>query len=140
MLRDAKGNRLARAARQETERKSWRSLLRELTNNGVEQFTILRELSLGTPLVATLPNGKESDPVVPSAEVRRAAARDLLEFLHGKPVAQTEVAHAEAENRLLEQVQALTDAELEARVRDLLASGEVVDAEVTQAKRPLLPD
>lgn len=140
VLRDGQGNRLARAAAQETPRKSWRSLLRELTDNGVEQFTILRELSLGTALVTKLPNGQESEPVIPSAEVRRAAARDLLEFLHGKPVAQTEVAHAEAENRLLEQVQALTDAELEARVRDLLDGGEVVDATPAPAKRPLLSD
>lgn len=140
VLRDAKGNRLARATAQETPRKSWRSLLREITDNGVEQFTILRELSLGKALVTTLPNGQESEPVIPSAEVRRAAARDLLEFLHGKPVAQTEVAHAEAETRLLEQVQSLTDAELEARVRDLLERGEVVDGQIAKSEGPLLPD
>jgi hypothetical protein len=142
VLRDSEGKRLAKAIDSGNTRKSWRGLLKDLTNNGIEQFTILRELSLGTPTYATLPDGRQSEPVIPSAEVRRAAARDLLEFLHGKPVAQTEVAHAEAETRLMEQVQALSDAELEARVRNLLGDGdgEVVDAAPVGSARPQLPD
>lgn len=132
VLRDETGRIVEKAAAPKSNapvhvNKSWRSLLSKLTNNGLEQFSILRELSLGTPFSVTLPDGTVSEPTLPSAETRRAASRDLLEFLHGRPVTQTEVAHAEAESRLLEQVQALSDEELMARVRAQLGGDDEID-------------
>lgn len=126
-LRTEKGSLLAKAVNRpeyaKQPKRSWRAIMLQLTDGGIEQLTVLRELSLGTPLVARNAAGQETEPIVPSPEVRRAAAKDLLEFMHGKAVAQTEVAQAEAQHRILEQVQALSDQELEQRVRQYLTEG-----------------
>ncbi len=93
-------------------RETWRSVMRRLTNDGKDVMEVLYNLAMGTAVVAQLPDGRVSEPVIPSPEVRRAAAVDLLHMLHGKPVAQTEVARAAQEAEDVAQYAALSDEEL----------------------------
>lgn len=75
-------------------KKTWRRMLKEMTNDGRDVMLVLCQLAKGDAY--TVKHGEqESEPIIPSPEVRRAAAVDLLHFLHGKPVAQTEVAKAD---------------------------------------------
>lgn len=101
--------------------RSWRNTLRKLTNDGEDLHRILFDLASGTPTTYKLPDGRESEPVIPSPEVRRAAAVDLLHMLHGKPVAQTEVDRAEADREIRQQYAAIDDDTLLAAVRKTYA-------------------
>jgi len=56
----------------------------------------------------------------PTVEVQRQAAKDVIEFLHGKAVAQTEVVNAEKEAEDLAQLTALTDEQLADAARPFL--------------------
>lgn len=94
-------------------RQTWRKGLARITNNGTMLDEILLGLALGAAYEPVLPDGRKGEPVVPSPEVRRAAAVDLMHMLRGKPVAQTEVMKAEKEAEDLEQYRALSDADLE---------------------------
>ena len=121
VLRDASGRDVEKVLdRGESTRETWRQMLRKMTDNGIEQFTILREISRGTPFVARLPDGRETEPQVPTLETQRQAAKDLIEFMHGKAVAQTEVMKAEEEAQAMEQIRALSDEELKQRVAKAL--------------------
>ena len=91
---------------------SWRDALRRLTNDGQDLYEVLYNLAMGVPHIATLPDGRQTEPTVPTFEVRRAAAVDLIQFLHGKAVAQSEVSKAEADARIAQQVGAMSDGEL----------------------------
>lgn len=113
--------------------KTWRAQLRELTGNGQRLFQTLYNLSEGQPIVHRLPDGRTSEPIVPSPEVMRGAATDLLHMLHGKPVAQTEVTKAEEDAGRMLQVQAMSDEEL----LRIIEGGEVVDAEAVVVERRL---
>lgn len=97
---------------QKERQKTWRAQLREMTDNGRPLFQLLYNLAEGLPIVHTLPDGRTSEPVVPSPEVMRGSAVDLLHMLHGKPVAQTEVTKAEEDAGRLMQVQAMSDEDL----------------------------
>jgi hypothetical protein len=120
-------------------RETWRGVMRRLTNDGKDVMEVLYNLAMGNVLVAQLPDGRVSEPIVPSPEVRRAAAVDLLHMLHGKPVAQTEVVKAEQEAEDVAQYAALSDDELErllkeagwkkAEAKRLAASGVLDDGE-----------
>lgn len=74
---------------------TWRSMLRKLTKNGAALDEVLYNLAMGNAYESSLPDGRKSEPIVPSPEVRRAAAIDLLHMLRGKPVSQTEVVASE---------------------------------------------
>lgn len=76
------------------------------------------------------------EPVCPTTADRLAAARELGHMLFGKPVAQTEASQAESDAREVEAARALTDAELEARVRRALDPGPVTDAETVPTLKP----
>jgi hypothetical protein len=97
----------------DVKRETWRGVMRRLTNDGKDVMEVLYNLAMGNVLVAQLPDGRVSEPMVPSPEVRRAAAVDLLHMLHGKPVAQTEVVKAEQEAEDVAQYAALSDEQLE---------------------------
>jgi hypothetical protein len=92
---------------------TWRSAMRRLTKDGAELHQVLYNLAMGSVQVVELPDGRVSEPIIPSPEVRRAAAVDLLHMLHGKPVAQTEVVKAEQEAEDAKQYAALSDEQLE---------------------------
>ena len=94
-------------------KETWRTAMRRLTNDGLDQMTVLHNLSQGIAYKVTLPDGRESEPIIPTPEVRRAAAIDLLHMLHGKPVAQTEVVRAEQEAEDAAQYASFSDEQLE---------------------------
>lgn len=101
---------------------SWRSTIRNLVGPGGENiFRILYDLAEGKPYVPTLPNGAQGEPIVPTAEVRLQAAKDLADRLYGKSVAQTEIVRSEAAGAVQEGIHALSDKELKARVLAKLA-------------------
>ena len=134
VVRDDKGRVVATAplvAKRDRNRDTWRWTLRKLTNDGAELFAVLYNLAQGAPYVASW-EGKVSEPIVPSPEVRRAAATDLLHMLHGKPVAQTEVMKAEMEAQEVQRYQAMSREEL-LRIAGL-AGQKVIDAEYTTAE------
>lgn len=113
VVRDAKGEVVASAnvAKAPT-KESWRRALAKLTNNGKDLDEILLSLAHGVPYEPTLPDGRKAEPIIPTPEVRRAAAMNLLENLRGKAVAQTEVLAAEKADEDLVQYAALSDAQL----------------------------
>lgn len=92
-------------------KRTWRRLLKEMTHDGADVMTVLHNLAMGHAYTA-VHDGKETEPIVPSPEVRRAAAMDLLTFLHGKPVAQTEVAKADEVAEEMVQYSAMSETEL----------------------------
>lgn len=78
----------------------------------------------------------EGEPMVPSFEVRRAAARDLAEFAFGKPVAQTEIVKAEEESETMAQLNALSDDAIAAKMRELVEANTNKQAVVEHLPRP----
>jgi phosphoribosylcarboxyaminoimidazole (NCAIR) mutase len=92
--------------------------MRRLTNDGKDVMEVLYNLAMGSAVISQLPDGRVSEPIIPSPEVRRAAAVDLLHMLHGKPVAQTEVVKAEQEAEDVAQYAALSDDELERLLKE----------------------
>ena len=101
-------------------KETWRTAMRRMTNDGLDQMRVLHDLSHGVAYKVTLPDGRESEPIIPTPEVRRAAAIDLLHMMHGKPVAQTEVVRAEQEAEDAVQYAALSDEQLEAAMEQAL--------------------
>jgi len=75
-----------------------------------------------TPIAIKLPDGTElAEPLVPTPAVALEANKWLAEAYAGKAVSQNEVGRTESENALVEQLRALSDEELEQRVRELTA-------------------
>lgn len=105
--------------RAEARPETWRKALGKLTNNGGDVHLVLINLMHGNayrPQVvdaAGNPTGQVGELIVPTPEVRRAAAMNLHEMLHGKSVAETEVRAAEAEASKKLQLESMSDAELE---------------------------
>lgn len=95
-------------------KETWRKSVSRLTDDGRVLHRVLMDLALGNAYEPTLPDGRKAEPVVPSPEVRRASAVDLLHMLHGKPVAQTEVMRSEQEAQDMMQYSAMTDEQLRA--------------------------
>lgn len=93
---------------------TWRKSIARLTRNGRDMQDVLYNLAMGNAYEVKLPDGRVSEPIIPTAEVRRACAVTLHEWLHGKAVAQTEVMAAEKEAEDVQQYRALSDAELAA--------------------------
>ena len=92
--------------------RNWRRQVRQMTDDGLDAYKVLINIMNGHPQKVKMPDGSESDWIIPSVETQRAAAKDIAEFLHGKAVAQTEVMKAEKENEDVMQYQALSDADL----------------------------
>lgn len=116
VLRDSKGNIVTKVLSKKNEREDWRAILRRLTNNGQDQFENMVDISNGKPLQVKLEDGRESEPIIPGVMARIAANQFLLEMMHGKAVAQTEMRKAEAETKLVEQFRSLSNKELDAIV------------------------
>lgn len=105
---------------------TWRRNLARLTNNGADAHEVLVRLMRGEVIT---PVGKDVDgttirgePIVPTAETMRGAAKDIHEMLHGRAVAETEVRAAEEEAQVRQQLEAMSEEELR-RIVD----GEVVE-------------
>lgn len=95
-----------------------RAALRKLTNNGLDLYLRLYDISMGKAHVVKLDDGRETEPMVPSIDVQRQAAKDLIEFMHGKAVAQTEIIKADEQHAEQEQLQAMSDDQLWALVHN----------------------
>lgn len=114
VLRDSDGRIVKKTLRKESAvslPKPWRQVLRELTGNGEDLHNVLYNIAMGEVFVPQH-EGMQMEPQVPTFEVRRAAATDLLHMLHGKPVAQSEVTKAEEDNTALQQMGAMSDEQL----------------------------
>lgn len=108
-------------------RKTWRSFLKRLTNNGEDLFANIHNIAQGQPFSVTLPDGTMSEPRIPTPEVRLQANMHLLEFLFGKAVAQTEVVKAEEQSQEIAQIEAMSDADLKALVLPYLQRADTPD-------------
>jgi hypothetical protein len=124
-LRDSAGNLITRVVDKGDERENWRNIMRRLTNNGQNQMEKLADISMGHAFTATMPDGRESEPMIPTLQLQAVTSQVILEMLHGKAVAQTEMRKAEEETKLVEQYRSLSDNELRAKVIDALAQRKV---------------
>ena len=116
VARDEKDNPVqALALEQPVSKKTWRKALKELTNDGADIHVVLMNLAKGVPIVHRF-GGMESEPIIPSPEVMRAAAMDLHRIMHGKEVAETEVIKAEEEAAKAQQLAAYSTQELLAKL------------------------
>lgn len=123
----------------DTRPQTWRRALSRLTNDGMDMLECLYSLMHGnayTPKVydqhGKLDPNRTCDPIIPTAEVRRAAAKDLHEMLRGKAVAETEVIASEHEAAKLKQLDSMSDAQLQAYIDGeykLVESGESLPTE-----------
>lgn len=96
-------------------RQTARAALRAMTNNGLDLYARLVDIANGKPHVFRYEkDGREfeSEVLVPSLDLQRQTAKDLLEFLHGKAVPQTELVAAEEQQQQMEQMAALSDEQL----------------------------
>jgi hypothetical protein len=98
--------------------RNWREDLRARVGSKLHE--ILLDLAEGKAWFAELPDGQISAPIVPSSDVRARCAMFLHESLYGRSVAQTEVAKADEVAADRAAVHALSDAELEAEVHQVL--------------------
>lgn len=106
--------------------RKYREYLEELIGEGgCEAFETLDKIRRGVPFVPTLslPDGRKmsGEPMVPTVAEQGAAARDLLAYLLGKPVSQTEALsldRKQAEETAM--LEALSDEELFRKAREVL--------------------
>lgn len=94
------------------DKSSWRAALKRLTGNGKSLYEAMYNLAMGVPIVHRLSDGRVSEPVCPSPEVMFRAQQALIEMMHGKAVAQSEVSKAEEDERLRDSFKAMSEAEL----------------------------
>jgi hypothetical protein len=99
---------------------NWRRQVRHMTNNGIDGFKVLINLMNGVPQKVTLPDGTESEWIIPTMEVQRQSAKDIIEFINGKAVTQSEVLKAEKEADDVAQYQAMSDEALQAAAAPFL--------------------
>ena len=89
----------------------------------------------GKAWVPQLPDGREGPPQIPTAADRHAAYRYLADALFGRPTSQEKIAEAEKAAAENQDLHALTDDELEAKVRQALMEGSVL-GEVVKKEPP----
>lgn len=124
-LRTDKGVIKAHATVQRADAKpeTWRRALSRLTAGGKDIHEVLIDLMHGNGYTPKLfdKDGKEitdrqCEPIIPTAEVRRQAAMNLHEMLHGKAVAETEVRASEREAEKKLQLESMSDEQLQAYI------------------------
>lgn len=118
-------------------KRTFRNALYKMTDGGLDNIKTLISLRDGEPQVHEMPDGRKSEPIYPTPEVRRASAMNLHEILHGKPVAASEVLKAEKEAEDMERYRAMSNDELRAAALPWLERverGEEVDAEIVEEK------
>lgn len=113
---------------------NWRRQARDVTDNGLDMLRVLINIANGEPCKTKLPDGSETDYIVPTLELRRQAAKDVWEFIHGKAVAQTEVLHAEKEAEDTAQYAAFSDAQLMEAAKPFLERVEKEKAKLTEGE------
>ena len=121
--------------------KNWRAAIRrQVGGDGSSIWETWFDLMQGKVFVPTHKDANgivhEGEPMVPSFEVRRAAARDLAEFAFGKPVAQTEIVKAEEESEVMAQLTALSDDAINAKLLELVEVNKNKQAVTVDVPRP----
>lgn len=117
VIRDSKGNVVGKLMKGGTQKETFRSLVRKLTNNGYDIIATMKDLMDGKPFVAVLPDGREMEPQVPSPDTRRQAAQFMWEQLNGRAVDQTRVVEAEEQAQGMAQFDAMSESQLEEYIR-----------------------
>lgn len=112
--RDAEGEVVERAAPVEGApvKVNVRAQMRQMTKGGLDQAVTLYNISQGLPWRAELPDGTHTDWIVPTTAERMQAAQWLYEIQNGRAVPQTEVHKAEQAHVELDQLRAMSDADL----------------------------
>lgn len=143
VLRDEQNRPIAKQLVVKTDNRTWREALKKLTNDGADIHEVLYNLAMGTPQVVKLEDGRESEPIVPSPEVRRAAAMDLHRIMHGKEVAETEVIKAEEEAHKMRALSAMSDHDILRELKPLLQGNEFAqftEGDESDESDPASPD
>lgn len=125
-IRTENGKALTKVLADKNAKVTGRAIVRALSNNGVDLYAKLYDIAMGKPFVYKMDDGRESQPLFPSLDVQRQAAKDLVELTFGKAVPQTEVIKAELEAQNLEQLEALSDEQLwniATKKREALSAG-----------------
>lgn len=112
VLRDDKGRAIGKVLETGKPKQTARAALRKLSNDLLDYYMVLDQIARGIPHVVELPDGRVSAPIIPSADVRRQAAKDLIEFADGKAVSQTDILQAESQQQQLAQLESMSDAQL----------------------------
>lgn len=126
--------------------KNFRDALRaRVGSNGELIWDTLVDLAEGRAWQVELPDGRVSQPMIPSSDVRLRAAQDLRETLFGRAVLQTEAIKAEEEAQNLAQIRALSDDELRLKAQAILAKraidpGQETDAELVSESQKLFEE
>lgn len=124
-LRTEKGVIKAHATVQagEARPQTWRRALSRLTSGGKDIHEVLIDLMHGngyTPRIFDKDGNEDTsrrcEPIIPTPEVRRQAAMNLHEMLHGKAVAETEVRASEREAEKKLQLESMTNEQLQAYI------------------------
>lgn len=127
-LRDSKGNLVAKAIEKTNKKETVRSIIGRMTNNGEALLLNMLKLANFTPIVVKNADGTElAEPLVATPAVALEANKWLLEQFAGKAVAQNEVDRSAAESAIIDQLRALSDDELEQRVKEFVAPKPVVE-------------
>ena len=112
VVSNEQGEPLARVLMKGDQKKTALAIMRQLTNNGLDLYLRLHDIGMGKAHVVKLPDGRETAPMVPSFDTQRQALKELIEFMHGKAVPQTEVVKAMQQQSEAEQISALTEDQL----------------------------
>jgi hypothetical protein len=125
VARRADGTVKAHVRAQKTDQRpqTWRRALSKLTNEGNDMLECLYALMHGNAYTPKVYDRfgkedltKECEVIIPTAEVRRAAAMNLHEMLRGKAVAETEVIASEREAEKAKQLESMSDAQLQSYI------------------------
>lgn len=127
-LRDSKGNLVAKAIEKTNKKETVRSIIGRMTNNGEALLLNMLKLANFTPITVKGADGTElAEPLVATPAVALEANKWLLEQFAGKAIAQNEVDRSAAESAIIDQLRALSDDELEQRVKEFVAPKPVVE-------------
>jgi hypothetical protein len=120
IVRNSHGEQLAAVLPPRAGKETMRRAINRLTNGGEDLVLRMLNFSAGVPIKIPGVDGKETEPIVPTAEVMLAATKDLLDRGWGKAVAQTEVVKAELEAEDAAQYAAMSDDALREAARPFL--------------------
>jgi hypothetical protein len=120
VVRDRHGEPVHALAPPRARPETLRRAIHRLTDGGQLLLETHLNIALGRPFTVKMPDGSMSTPEIPTAETRRAANLDILQFGFGKAVAQTEVVKAEQEAEDVEQYRAMSNEALRDAARPFL--------------------
>lgn len=112
VLRGEDGKAIKRVLKGDTPKATIRQAVKSISNNCLDYYLILDDIAKGRPRAVVLPDGRIGEPLVPTLQMSLVASTTLIELIQGKAVAQTEVEKAEASAIIMDQLHAMSDAQL----------------------------